>query len=79
MTFPHHRSWVDLFLGWWEEGFLMWRSRNKDKAELVFTCELGPKPYAISGKDGNDSTDRWSEALQLKDMIHKLWASTAPR
>ncbi len=78
LSFPHHRPWVDLFLCWWEEGFRIWRSRARGNAELVFTCELGPKPYAITGRDGNDSTDRWSEALQLKDMIHKLWASTAP-
>ena len=78
LSFPHHRPWVDLFLRWWEEGFRIWRCHAKDDAELVFTCELGPKPYAITGRDGNDSTDRWSEALQLKDMIRKLWANTAP-
>ncbi|PYE41264.1 hypothetical protein DFI02_11227 [Rhizobium sp. PP-F2F-G20b] len=78
LSFPHHRPWVDLFLGWWDEGFRIWRSRAKDDAELVFTCELGPKPYAITGRDGNDLSDRWSEALYLKDMIHKLWANTAP-
>ena len=78
LSFPHHRPWVDLFLGWWEEGFRIWRSHAEDDAELVFTCELGPKPYAITGSDGNDLGDRWSEALQLKDMIRKLWANTAP-
>lgn len=76
LSFPHHRPWVDLFLGWWAEGFRSWRSRSADNAELVFTCELGPKPYAITGRDGNDITDRWSEALQLKDMIRELWAAT---
>lgn len=77
LSFPHHRPWVDLFLAWWGEGFRSWRSRSAGNAELVFTCELGPKPYAITGRDGNDTTDRWSEALQLKDMIRELWAATA--
>jgi len=77
ITFPHHRPWVDLFLHWWEFGFRNWRSRAAEDAELVFTCELGPKPYAITGSDGNDLTDRWSEALLLRHMVNELWAATA--
>ncbi|MDR9803264.1 sugar phosphate isomerase/epimerase [Rhizobium hidalgonense] len=77
ISFPHHRPWVDLFLQWWEYGFRHWRSRAADDAELIFTCELGPKPYAITGRDGNDSTDRWAEALALRQMVHELWAATA--
>lgn len=73
ITFPHHRPWVDLFLQWWDYGFRHWRSHAADDAELVFTCELGPKPYAITGRDGNDSTDRWAEALALRQMVRELW------
>lgn len=51
-----------------------WRSRVASNAELVFTCELGPKPYAITGRDGNDSTDRWAEALVLRQIVRDLWA-----
>lgn len=76
ISFPHHRPWVDLFLEWWGYGFRHWRSRAADDAELVFTCELGPKPYAITGRDGNDTTDRWSEALMLRQMVRDLWDAT---
>jgi sugar phosphate isomerase/epimerase len=77
ISFPHHRPWVDLFLGWWEYGFRAWRARASDDAKLVFTCELGPKPYAITGRDGNDTTDRWAEALMLRKLVHDRWNATA--
>lgn len=73
ISFPHHRSWVDLFLGWWDYGFKSWRKRASDDATLAFTCELGPKPYAITGRDGEDSTDRWEESLLLRQEIRDLW------
>ncbi len=77
ISFAHHRPWVDLFLDWWDYGFRHWRSRAPDHAELVFTCELGPRPYAITDQDGNDSTDRWAESLLLKTMAQRLWAEAA--
>lgn len=77
ISFPHHRPWVDLFLQWWEYGFRHWRSRSGSDAELVFTCELGPKPYSITGRDGNDTTDRWEESLLLRQMALDLWQATA--
>lgn len=77
ISFPHHRPWLDLFLGWWDYGFRQWRARSAEDAALVFTCELGPKPYAITGRDGNDTTDRWAEALMLRDMVRALWEVSA--
>jgi hypothetical protein len=74
ITFPHHKMWVDLFMGWWEYGFRSWRRRAPKDATLTFLCELGPQPYAISGADGADLSDRWKEALLMKDMIRALWA-----
>jgi hypothetical protein len=76
LSFPHHQPWVDLFLGWWEHGFRSWRARAAADDSLAFTCELGPKPYAITGRDGEDSTDRWEEALHLKGRIRELFAAT---
>ncbi|WP_234189892.1 sugar phosphate isomerase/epimerase [Shinella sp. NM-101] len=73
ISFPHHRPWLDLFLNWWDDGFRHWRANAAEDAELVFTCELGPKPYAITGRDGNDTTDRWAEALMLRQEVRALW------
>jgi sugar phosphate isomerase/epimerase len=74
ISFPHHRPWVDLFLGWWEYGFKSWKKRANEDATLAFTCELGPKPYAITGRDGEDTTDRWEESLLMRQEILDLWA-----
>jgi hypothetical protein len=73
ISFPHHRMWVDLFMKWWAYGFRSWRRRAGANESLTFTCELGPKPYAITDREGNDTTDRWAEALQMKQMVHELW------
>jgi len=76
ISFPHHKMWLDIFLSWWEYGFRSWRRRAESNDSLAFVCELGPKPYAITGRDGNDTTDRWREALMLKAEIKTLWSKT---
>ena len=73
ISFPHHKMWLEIFLEWWEYGFKSWRRRAKADDTLSFVCELGPKPYAITGRDGNDTTDRWQEALLMRDLVRKLW------
>lgn len=76
--YAHHRPWVDLFLDWWGYGFRSWRHRAGAEDVLSFTCELGPNPYAITGPDGNDTVDRWTESLTLAALARELWARTAP-
>jgi hypothetical protein len=73
ISFPHHKPWVDLFMGWWEYGFRSWRRRAPKDGVLTFLCELGPKPYAITDRNDVDLSDRWEEAKMMKDMIRALW------
>ncbi len=73
ISFPHHRVWLDIFLDWWQYGFDSWRRRAGPDDSLAFVCELGPKPYAITGRDGNDTTDRWAEALLMREHVGRLW------
>jgi hypothetical protein len=73
ISFPHHKDWLDLFMGWWEYGFRSWRRRAPPDATLTFLCELGPREYAMTGPDGNELSDRWQEAQTMKDMVRALW------
>ena len=73
VSFPHHRPWVDLFLDWWDYGMRSWRTRAGANETLSFGCELGPRPYAITDREGRDSTDRWTEALLLRDWVRQRW------
>jgi hypothetical protein len=77
ISFPHHNMWLDLFLGWWEYGFRSWRRRFGPDDSCSFVCELGPQPYAIAGPDGNDLSDRWSDALLMRDKVRAVWDAIA--
>jgi hypothetical protein len=73
LSFAQHQPWFAQFRSWWADGFRRWRQRADDDATLSFTCELGPAPYAISAPDGRDQTDRWTEALMLRETVLALW------
>ena len=74
INFPQHQDWVRIFKGWWKEGMREWRKRNAADATLVFLCELGPPPYAITDADQNELSDRWEESLQIRDWVQSIWA-----
>lgn len=74
INFPQHQQWVDIFKCWWEQGMHAWRARNDDDATLVFLCELGPPPYAITDAEQNELSDRWLESLQIRDWVREIWA-----
>jgi hypothetical protein len=74
ITWDHHRQWLDVFLAWWEEGFRLWRERAAPDDDLIFVTELGPPIwYAITGPDAKELSDRWAEALLLKQCVNQIW------
>jgi len=74
-SFPQHREWFELFQRWWEEGFRLWRARHGADDTLNFLCELGPKEYAMTGPDGYELSDRWEEALSIRDAVQRIWTA----
>jgi len=73
IDFPQHAGWLDLFTDLWRHGFADWKARNTS-GDLVFLCELGPPEYAMTGADGREMSNRWTEALKLKELAQALWA-----
>lgn len=73
IDFPQHQEWVEIFKAWWKEGITGWRQRNGDDARLVFLCELGPPPYAITDANQEELSDRWEEALQIREWVREIW------
>jgi hypothetical protein len=76
--FPQHQPWVEQFKVWWRDGIAMWRARNDEDATLVFLCELGPPPYAMTDANQAELSDRWQEALQIREWVREIWEDCAP-
>jgi hypothetical protein len=76
LDFPQNAKWVALFRDWWRQGFSAWLARHRgEDSAMVFLCELGPPDYAITGADGRELSDRWSEALLLAQWARESWSS----
>jgi hypothetical protein len=73
IDFPQHHEWVSIFRRWWKQGMRLWRARNADDAILIFLCELGPPPYAMTDGDQRELSDRWQEALTMRQWAKELW------
>ncbi len=74
---PQYRPWFEQFKAWWAQGFAVWRQRHTDAQKLIFLCELGPPDYAITGAGGAELSDRWEEALVLRDTAREIWEQTS--
>jgi len=74
ITFAQHRKWYDQFAAWWEQGLRSWRARNPG-GTCNFLCELGPPEYAITGADGREISNRWDEALQIRNRVRGIWGA----
>ena len=74
IDFPQHQDWVATFKNWWKAGMRLWRARNASDATLHFLCELGPPPYAITDGEQRELSDRWEEALQIRQWVQEMWA-----
>jgi hypothetical protein len=73
IDFPQHQDWVGQFKAWWKEGIGMWRQRNDEDATLIFLCELGPPPYAMTDANQAELSDRWQEALVIRGWVEEIW------
>ena len=73
LGFLQHQAWVERYFGWWDQGLRAWRAMAPAEATVTFLCELGPPPYAITGADGRELSDRWQEALAIRERVAELW------
>lgn len=78
LGFPQHRKWIETFVGWWAEGFRRWIAQHAEGSP-VFLCELGPPEYAMTGHDGRELSDRWEEALSIKQLASGIWDNLTGR
>ena len=78
IDFPQHQAWVEQFKRWWHEGISGWRQRSATDETLIFLCELGPPPYAMTDAQGRELSDRWQEALTIKTWVEEIWVASEP-
>jgi hypothetical protein len=77
LDFPQHDAWVEQYRRWWAQGFQAWSNRQSQDATLRFLVELGPPPYAITGADQRELSDRWSEGLLIRRWVKDLWQAVS--
>lgn len=73
VDFPQHQGWVSKHRQWWKDGMRHWRAREDKNAVLNFLTQLGPPPYAITGRDGYELSDRWQESITIMNWAREMW------
>lgn len=64
------------FVRIWTEIFKTWRKTAKPGDILPFSPELGPPRYAITTPDGKEISDRWAQALVMRELALEAWNSS---
>lgn len=75
IDFPQHAAWVTQYQRWWSQGLAGWRARSSSDDTLRFLVELGPPPYAITGADQRELSDRWQEGLKIRAWVEDIWSA----
>jgi hypothetical protein len=71
-----HQHWVERFRDWWTRGFASMAARGW--GDPMFCAELGTRPYAPTAPDGRELSDRWAEALVLRDWAKECFEAAVP-
>jgi hypothetical protein len=61
------------FAQWWKQAMVAWLKQAKPGDVFVFKSELGPPPYAMVDLDGRELSDRWAQALVVRDLGIRTW------
>jgi sugar phosphate isomerase/epimerase len=58
----------------WAMGMTGWMKQAVPGDILPFTCELGPIYYSIPDLSGKEISNRWQQALVIRQLANEAWA-----
>ncbi|HEX8550397.1 MAG TPA: TIM barrel protein [Abditibacteriaceae bacterium] len=64
---------AQFFVQLWARAMKHWRAGAQPGDVLQFSSELGPPRYAITLPDGREFSDRWQQALVMKQLAEQAW------
>ncbi len=65
------------YKAFWTEAMRRWRMRKPAGSTLIFTPELGPPPYAILDKEGNELSNRLEQTETIWEIAQAAWKQSA--